>query len=106
MLQDSLLAPRPLWTVEAFRALARHRFLTSRQLAVAIAQPAEVLDPGLHALAADGLLTRLGVSGDSAREAYTLARPGIAPPSPARGSRRLPASSRHERFHTPRTNWS
>lgn len=78
MFQDSLLAPRPSWTHDAFRALARHRFLTARQLAVVISIPSEELDGTLHSFVAEGLLTALNASGDQARVAFALARPGLA----------------------------
>ncbi|MDB4930574.1 MAG: hypothetical protein JWM10_3058 [Myxococcaceae bacterium] len=63
---------------DAFRALARHRFLTARQLAVAVGVPAERLDDVLRAFVAEGLLVALDGSGDAPQTAFALTRPGVA----------------------------
>lgn len=78
MFQDSLLAPFPPWTLEALRALARHRFLTTRQLAVVLSIPADRLDDGLVALVGEGLLQRLGHEREPSRVAFTPTRAGLA----------------------------
>jgi hypothetical protein len=63
---------------DALRAIARHRFLTARQLAVVVSVPADELDVALRSFATEGLLTPLGPSGDPGRLAFALARGGLA----------------------------
>lgn len=82
MFQDSLLAPRAPWMPDALRLLARHRFLTSRLVAVRLAVPEPTVRDGFTALVAEGALRELRpttlATRDTDASAYALTARGLA----------------------------
>lgn len=82
MPQPSLPTLRPPWTFDALHVIARHRFVTMRQLAAALdTDEADVVE-GLKTLVADRLLVTLRPTGSLAEPevelAYLLTRRGAA----------------------------
>ena len=82
MPQPSLPTLRPPWTFDALYVVARHRFVTARQLAAALDGDETEVATGLKALVADKLLATLRPTGSLAEPegelAYLLTRRGAA----------------------------
>lgn len=82
MLQENLLTPRPPWVSEALNLLARHRFLTSRQVAAVLGYEEPDVARSLNDLVAEGVLQTLApttLSLDASRSrAFALTRAGLA----------------------------
>lgn len=83
MLQDTLLPPlHPPWTFDALRVIARHRFVTARQLAAALDVDEGDLTEGLGVLVAEKWLVTLRPTGNVSSEtpdlAYLLTRRGAS----------------------------
>ncbi len=80
MLQDSFLSPRPTWLPRALDALARHEFLTARQVAALVGEPLDALTGVFDALVTEGLLRRLlptpTLTGPMPAPAFALTRQG------------------------------
>ncbi|MBI5515249.1 MAG: replication-relaxation family protein [Deltaproteobacteria bacterium] len=102
MLQANLFAPRPPWVAGALELLARHRFLTARQLAAALGRAEPEVAPVAEALVGEGVLqtlapTTLSLAKPGSR-AFALTRAGLAciaaegNPSPSRMVRPLTSS--------------
>ncbi len=82
MLQDNLLLPRPPWATGALELLARHRFLTARQLTAALGLAESEVAPMMSGLVAEGVLqtltpTTLALAAPRS-PAFALTRAGLA----------------------------
>jgi hypothetical protein len=79
-LQQNLLTPRPAWLPAAFRALARHRFLTAPQLAAVADTPVVEIATALDGLVAERLFVKLHptatLEGPRPEPAFALTRNG------------------------------
>lgn len=82
MLQDNLLAPRPPWASRALELLARHRFLTARQVAAVVGLAEPEVASAFDGLVTEGvlqMLTPTTLSLDAPRSpAFALTRAGLA----------------------------
>lgn len=82
MLQDNLLAPRPPWAMGALELLARHRFLTARQLAAVLGLVESEVAPAMKSLVAEGALQTLTPTtlalATPGSPAFALTRAGLA----------------------------
>jgi len=78
--QQNLLTPRPPWLPAAFRALARHRFLTAPQLAAVTDMPVADIAAALDGLVAERLVGKLHptatLDGPAPEPAFALMRNG------------------------------
>lgn len=75
MLQQSFFTLRPAWTLAAFAALGRHRFLSAPQLSVALRRAVPEIEAALDPLVEARLLGRLetpAINTDTRVRAYTL----------------------------------
>lgn len=79
MFQDNLLAPRPVWLLALLRALARHEFLTVRQLAATLGRSLPEIGSVVVSLAREGVVRLLAGSdaGDVVDAVVSLARAGL-----------------------------
>ncbi len=81
MLQQSLLNPRPEWLLPVFALLARHGFLTARQLAARQGEDVDGVTRTLDALTQEGLLHQVtparSLQGEPEPPAFFLTRAGV-----------------------------